>query len=94
MIRQQYYYLNDTTPVSCEYDEWLKGKFSKIVAQTSISNTVRVSTVFIGIEGCIFETKLFGGDFNDQEYHTSTWIEAENTHNNVVNLLNKPIIAF
>jgi len=41
---------------------------------------VRVSTIFLGIRGVIFETMVFGGPYDMRVAHSDTWDEAEKAH--------------
>ena len=57
------------------------------VAQTTLSNGVRVSTVFLGLDHSfgggkpiLFETMIFGGKPNDYQEQYTTWEEAEAGH--------------
>ena len=62
-----------------------KGNKTKIIAQTNLKdNTILVSTVFIGIENCIFETIIFDtGDIITRTTH-KTYEEAEKYHKTTV----------
>ena len=58
----------------------------RIVAQVEIGD-VFVSTVFLGLDHnfgtgppWLFETMVFGGDFDQYQYRYSTWAEAEAGH--------------
>lgn len=59
----------------------------RIVAKTKISDEVRVSTVFLGLnhsygEGdpLLFETMVFGGKLDEQMERYATWEKAEEGH--------------
>ena len=41
---------------------------------------VRVSTVFIGIYENLFETMIFGGKYNGEQWRCDTWEQAEAQH--------------
>ena len=57
------------------------------VAETVLPNSVRVSTVFLGLdhsfsdgEPILFETMIFGGEHDEYQERYSTWEEAEAGH--------------
>ena len=70
----------------------------RIVEQTPLSEDVRVSTVFLGRdhrfvgEGppLLFETMVFGGKHDREEWRYSTWDEAAAGHKAVVGELTSP----
>ena len=61
---------------------------NRVVAQTHIDPEIRVSTVFLGLdhnfldEGppILFETMVFGGPIDGEQWRCSTWEEAEAQH--------------
>ena len=62
----------------------------RIVAQENVGE-VRVSTVFLGIdhnfgegEPLLFETMIFGGERDEEQYRYATWDEAEKNHKTIV----------
>jgi hypothetical protein len=86
-----HYILRDRVAVPVDdFMEWAMlfeaGDRERIVAQVEIGD-VFVSTVFIGLdhnwgEGppLVFETMIFGGEFDQYQYRYSTWAEAEAGH--------------
>ena len=70
-----------------EWAEWW-GKDDRIVGHTQVSNEVRVSTVFIGIDHrfsgmgppLLFETMVFGGKLDQELWRYSSWDDAEVGH--------------
>lgn len=63
----------------------------RVVAQTNVTDDIRVSTVFLGIdhgngegEPILFETIVFGGEHDGRTERYSTWNEAQKGHNNIV----------
>lgn len=67
------------------------------IADTVIGD-IRVSTVFLGINHewdpgkppLLFETMMFGGEYDEDMWRYSTWEEAEAGHEKAVGLLKKP----
>ena len=82
-------------PVKCDdlmkWANWFENADRK-VAKTELSNDVKVSTVFLGLdynfsEGgtpVLFETMIFGGKFDQEMDRYSTWDEAEKGHEKMV----------
>lgn len=99
-LRPKYYILDGHTPVPVParvWSQWFGTTEQRIVKQTQVSEDVRVSTVFLGLDHnfalkglpVLFETMVFGG-LNDgwqDRYHT--WEEAETGHEEVVSRLLK-----
>ena len=91
----RYYRLEGTIPVPCTVLEWADAfeRADRIVAQTNLSPTVRVSTVFLGLDHSfdpngppmLFETMIFG--IEDDEYQTrcGTWEQALAMHEAALN---------
>ncbi|HEX4041080.1 MAG TPA: hypothetical protein VHY10_05215 [Xanthobacteraceae bacterium] len=60
---------------------------ARIVEQTDVGD-VRVSTVFLGFDHrlfgdgppLVFETMIFGGPLNDEQWRYSSWDDAETGH--------------
>lgn len=84
------YILEGRTPV-LEPDVFKWGKWfetaNRYVAETQISDNIRVSTVFLGLnhnfgEGIpiLFETMVFGGELDQEVERYSTWTQAEQGH--------------
>lgn len=87
------YILEGHTPVLCEdllkWSAWFEDA-DRHVNKTEIGE-VRISTVFLGLdhsfgeEGIIlFETLIFGGEFDQRMWRYSTWEEAEIGHREAV----------
>lgn len=91
------YYSTDSTPITLE--EWIvlfeqRGKegqdFWK-VGNDKIGD-VEISTVWLGLdhnfndEGppLIFESMIFGGNYDEEQHRYSTWAEAEEGHKKLV----------
>lgn len=71
-------------------------KADRQVARTVIDTDEEVSTVFLGIDHqfvgglpLLFETMIFGGKFNGEQWRYSTWEQAATGHNRVVEKLMK-----
>lgn len=92
MAASKFYILNDDhNLVPSDYQAWIKW-FStsddRHVEQSDISPGVWVSTVFLGIdhqyspEGppLVFETMIFGGEFDQCQVRSSSWEEARSEH--------------
>jgi hypothetical protein len=68
--------------------KWFGDLTNRRVAVTEISEGVYVSTVFGGIDRSyghapqplLFETHIFGGEHDGEEWFASTWQEAEKNH--------------
>lgn len=89
-----YYVLEGKTPrpVS-DVKEWALSfeKANRHIAETSLRNGTRISTVFLGIdhrnietfrvgEPILFETMIFGGKHDQHQDRYRTWSEAEAGH--------------
>ena len=75
-----------------EWGRWFETANRK-VALTKLSNKVRVSTVFLGLDRSfgegkpiLFETMIFGGKHDDYQKRYATWGEAEVGHKQAVKL--------
>ena len=71
--------------------EWFESATNRIVAQTQIDTAELVSTVFLGVDhsfgegpSILFETMVFGGNWDLGQRRYSTWDEAEKGHRRVV----------
>lgn len=96
MTRPKYYVLDGHTPRAVSLHDWgmwfINHDEVRRVSFTDVSSEVSVSTVFLGIdhnffgEGppLLFETMVFGGEHDGEEWRTSTWEEAESTHRRAV----------
>jgi hypothetical protein len=95
----QYTYILDADhkPVQCANDDawfaWYQDvDKNRRVARTEIDATTTVSTVFTSLDlrpqrGHLFETKIFGGKHDNDQWLTATWEEAELQHDHVVAML-------
>jgi hypothetical protein len=93
------YILVDHKPVqhanNGEWFMWFEAlEKNRLVAKTQIGD-VWVSTVFCGIDRSygrapqpvLFETMIFGGEHDQEQWPTVTWEEAEAKHDEVVVML-------
>ena len=87
-IIQGLFRLKDKEPVSVDLLTWAKWceKTDRSVAKTK-KDRITVSTVFLGLDHqrgdgppLLFETMVFGGEFNGEMDRYSTWEEAEIGH--------------
>lgn len=91
-----YYILDGHTVVPCDHDTWLhwisdEDNFQKKrVALTQLGD-LKVSTVFLGLDHnfsnakiAIFETMVFGGPGDEDMERYSTWDEAVEGHQRMV----------
>jgi len=83
-----YYILDEHTPVACDMMTWVNRyeKNSWRVAKTD-KGDILVSTVFLGINHqwgsgppLLFETRIFGGEHDQDRDRCSTWEQAEAMH--------------
>lgn len=83
------YFLDGKTPVKCnDIEEWVVcfDRDKKHVALTE-KDGIRVSTVFLGMDHAydsniplLFETMIFGGKNDEDQWRYSTWDEAYAGH--------------
>jgi hypothetical protein len=90
----QTYKLVDKVPVPCAMDEC--SKFSDRIIAKDYFDNVEVSTVFLtmdhsfgGKDPILFETMVFGGQYDDYQWRYSTYEEAESGHQAACYLVNK-----
>ena len=76
-----------------EWAKWYEGA-DRIVKKTKLPNHVEVSTVFLGLDHSfgngkplLFETMVFGGEYDQHTERYSTYEEAEKGHDEVINLI-------
>ncbi len=91
-MREMKFRLDGKNPVPCsdviEWGKWFE-KSNRHVADTKIGD-VRVSTVFLGLDHgfgsapILFETMVFGGNFDEEMNRYHTWEEAEKGHAEMV----------
>lgn len=83
------YILKDKTPVQCddllEWSKWFETA-DRHIAKTE-ADGVKVSTVFLGLDHSygdgppvLFETMIFGGEHDEEQWRYYTWEEAEIGH--------------
>jgi hypothetical protein len=92
------YILVNRKPVNHPNDDewflWFGNVDNRRVGLTEIGDVV-VSTIFGGIDRSyghggsllIFETHVFGGEYDGEEWLTSTWEEAEAKHAEIVRMV-------
>jgi hypothetical protein len=82
--------------------EWARAfeTMDRKVASTEVAPGIRVSTAFLGLdhnfgEGppLIFETMIFGGEHNEEQWRYSTWAEAEAGHARAVAVAEQAPVA-
>ena len=89
------YMLEGKTPVQCtdlmEWATW-KGKANNQVASDA-EGGISVSTIFLGTDrSCaegsliLFETMIFGGEHDEDQWRYATWDEAEEGHKRACNI--------
>lgn len=96
-MKQLRYILKDKEPVPVddvlEWAKWLETADSKRQVDFTVIDTgEEVSTVFIGLDyrflgdgpPLLFQTMVFGGDFDGEQWRYSTWDEAEAGHKRMV----------
>jgi hypothetical protein len=86
----KYYILKDKEIVETNFDEYGKYIFNtdKVINKTVISKNVKVSTVFLSLDHRIsgegkpilFETMVFGGEFDLYQRRYTSYKEAEWGH--------------
>jgi hypothetical protein len=93
------YILVDRKPVQHPNNDawfkWFGNMDNRRVALTMIGEEIRISTIFGGIDRSygnaeqplLFETIVFGGEHDQEEWLTATWQEAEQQHAEVVALI-------
>ena len=89
----EHYILEGHKPVTADLMTWAKWfeKANRHVAKTQITDDISVSTVFLGLdhqfgEGppLLFETMIFGGEFDEDMDRYETWEQAEEGHKRMV----------
>lgn len=85
----RYYILVGRTPVAVDLMTWGKWfeKNDRRVDATRINSKCSVSTVFLGLdhnhrggEPILFETMIFGGPLDGEQWRYHTWEQAERGH--------------
>jgi len=94
------YILDGKTPIPCfDITKWgSQSKEDKTVGRDQFGD-VSVSTVFLGIDHSfsggtpvLFETMIFGGEYDQYQERYCTWDEAESGHQIACELVNKVAI--
>ena len=95
----QYTFILDAEhkPVQCANDEqwwlWYLKSENRQVVDTMVGSEIRISTVFTALalrpDQMLFETHVFGGEYDGQEFHTATWNDAVQRHAEVVNMVKR-----
>jgi hypothetical protein len=90
MIR--YYILNENKELVSVDDvltwaEWFETT-DRTVATSKIGD-VKVSTIVVGLDNCLFETVVFGGSLDGEEMRYRTWDEAVRGHEEMVRRVNE-----
>lgn len=94
------YKLEDKKPIPVPEDkavEWARwmARSDRHVAKDELPDDVTVSTVFLGVdhgfreEIILFETMVFGGEYDQYMWRHATWEEAEAGHQMVLESLKK-----
>ena len=87
------YILEGKKPVAVEdilvWGQWFETAERKVGSDTI--DGVQISTVFLGVDHnfgggkpLLFETMIFGGERDGEQYRYSTWEEAEKSHKKIV----------
>lgn len=99
----KYYILEGKEPKPADMMDWAKGfgdDESKRVDQTYLlGKSIWVSTVFLGINHqwgdgppMLFETMIFGGIHDQEQWRYSTWDEAQEGHDRAVVLASRSLL--
>lgn len=93
-----HYILKDKKPLAVTLEEWAR-RFcedgdDRRVARDELAGGVSVSTVFLGIDHnfsdvgppVLFETMIFGGPHDEEQWRYTTWNEAVAGHQVAVEL--------
>lgn len=89
------YILEGTTPKKCDdliaWANWLENNNRTVIKTKTDDDSVEVSTVFLGLDHSfdsgnplLFETLVFGGNFDGEMDRYSTWEQAEVGHAEMV----------
>jgi hypothetical protein len=102
MMFTYFYKLQDKQPVRCntvaEWAQWFESANCGVrLNKINLDNEwITVSTVFLGIDYAVlytdkkpllFETMIFGGEWDGRTFRCSTWEEAELQHDAAIQLL-------
>jgi len=83
-----WYILKNKEPVKASIEEWTEwSKENKKHIDETVKDEIRVSTVFLGLdhsfsgsEPVLFETMIFGGEHDQDQWRYKTWKEAVDGH--------------
>ena len=87
-MSNKYFILRGKEPVLVDLMEWARWfeTADRVVAKSIVHSTT-VSTVFLGLNHrfvsgrpLLFETMVFGGSLDREQWRCSTWEEAEKQH--------------
>lgn len=90
----RYYILVGRTPMAVDlltWGHWFETDKSRFIANTDVTDRCRVSTIFLGFDHnfriskkdgdpILFETMIFGGPLDKEQWRYSTYDEAERGH--------------
>lgn len=83
-------------PDQKKFMEWRRSNNMRVARDCLDNDTVKVSTVFLGIDHAydegppmLFETMIFGGEHDDYCDRCETWEQAEAMHKKAMALVNK-----
>lgn len=91
------YNIKDRIPYIVGLEEWNLSNGDKFVGRDFFGD-VLVSTVFLGMDHgfggtpLLFETMVFGGEFDGWCMRWSTWDEAESGHLDACRMVNRRVI--
>lgn len=99
-MRNSHYIIVDKVPVAVDartWCEWFENAGEeRFVAKTTVGEA-EVSTVFLGLDHqfslsedappVLFETMIFGGEHDGDIWRWHTWVEAEQMHQKVVDMV-------
>lgn len=83
-------------PDILKWGKWYETANRHVVS--TVLDHIRISTVFLGVDHCwdggtpiLFETMVFGGEYDECQWRHSTWDEAERFHETVVQNLKNSV---
>jgi hypothetical protein len=97
-MRPRHYILVDEAPTEADLETWARwfetNAAKRMVAKTTVSDTVQVSTVFLGLDHnhgddgppILWETMIFGGPHDQYQRRYSSRADAEAGHLDAVAL--------
>src|SRR5687768_5852202 len=95
-MKPMYYILEGKEPKPCELMEWASSMSNidgRVVNKTTLPDGTNISTVFLGLDHSygdgppvLFETMIFGGEHDQEQWRYHTWDEAEKGHQEAVKL--------